>query len=100
MSEVKQKMAARAPTQGPPIWLWLIIAGGLLVVIAGVVLTQNGGKPNAAPGAPQLVVDQELIDLGDVPLGQPVTATFTITNTGGSPLRFTEAPWIELMDGC
>ena len=100
MKSAKNNVLLREPRQGPPLWLWVVMIIGLLGVAAGIVLTQSGGKPGAASGPPQLTIDQEVINLGDVPLGQAVTATFTITNTGGEMLRFTKAPWIEVMDGC
>jgi hypothetical protein len=51
-------------------------------------------------GGPALQVDQEKIDLGDVPLGQTVSAQFEITNVGDQPLRFTQKPYIQVAAGC
>jgi hypothetical protein len=51
-------------------------------------------------GAPKLKVDKESIDLGDRKVGQPVSVSFEITNVGDQPLRFSEAPYIEVAAGC
>ena len=47
-----------------------------------------------------LKVDVEEINLGDIPVGQTVQASFKITNTGNQPLKFSEAPYIEVKEGC
>lgn len=75
---------------------------GLGVLVVGVVLFNvlNSGAAGSANGGPKLAVDKQEINLGDVKLGQTVSAAFTITNTGSAPLRFTEAPYIELKEGC
>ncbi len=52
------------------------------------------------PGTPRLEVDRKIIDLGDVPPGQWVTASFTITNAGDGRLRFVSAPWVKAVAGC
>jgi hypothetical protein len=51
-------------------------------------------------GAPKLKLDQPKIDLGDVKLGQTVSASFTVSNVGDQPLKFSEAPYIEVIEGC
>jgi hypothetical protein len=51
-------------------------------------------------GAPSLKVDKEQVDLGDVHLGQWVSATFQLTNVGDKTLRFTRQPYIEVLEGC
>lgn len=46
------------------------------------------------------MVDQDKIDLGNVPLGQSVTVKFTLTNVGDQPLSFTQKPYIQVAEGC
>jgi hypothetical protein len=46
------------------------------------------------------VADREEVDVGDVPLGQTVEVSFEIANTGDKPLRFIEAPYVEVVEGC
>jgi len=87
-----------------PIWLPLIIVAGVALIV--VALVAGGNNPSAATtkpqvsGGPALQVDQEKIDLGDVPLGQTVSAKFVISNVGDQPLRFTQKPYIQVAAGC
>lgn len=90
---------------GFPIWLPLIIVAGV-ALIAVAVLNNNGSSSTAVPGAsttneqPVLAVNIEKIDLGDVKLGQTVSASFEVSNTGTAPLRFKEKPFIQVAAGC
>jgi hypothetical protein len=45
-------------------------------------------------------VDQEKVDLGIVKLGQTVDVKFKLTNVGDQTLRFSKAPYIEVLEGC
>lgn len=76
--------------------VWIMLgAGGLLLLIAGVLLAgRNSG------GTPVIGVDQEVIDYGDVKLDTPLTFSIAITNTGNGVLRFKEDPYIEIAEGC
>jgi Lon protease-like protein len=80
-----------------------IAAGFLLVFVAALLLLGDGGGGRAAievSGQPRLRVDRELIDLGDVRLGQAVEVAFVLTNVGDQPLRVTDAPYAEVVEGC
>lgn len=88
---------------GPPV----IIGGGLVLIGLAAVLIFGGGGAFSGPpptpeviGAPALKADQEMIDLGDVRLGQTVNASFQLTNVGDQPLFFTELPYVEVVEGC
>jgi hypothetical protein len=82
----------------------------LVVVLGGVLLIAMAfwglrGKPARTAdievtGAPALKADKEMVDLGDVKLDQPVQVTFQLTNVGDQTLRFTEEPYIEVVEGC
>ena len=76
----------------------------LLGLAAIVILGGNGfGAKKTQPegsGAPKLKVDQEVVDLGDVKLGKTVQVSFELSNAGDQPLRFSEAPYIEVVEGC
>jgi hypothetical protein len=56
--------------------------------------------PIEAQGRAKLVVDKTQINLGDVKLGETVQAAFKISNAGDQPLRFTQVPIIQVVEGC
>lgn len=89
----KQKEKSRIP-------LIIAIAGGILVVAAGIFLATRGGGSPQSGGTPEIVVDNEVIDYGDVKLDTPLEFTINITNTGDGVLRFKEAPYIQVQEGC
>ena len=91
------KRKSQAARRRSPLGFWLLGFGGLLILAAVVLTALNGGRSG---GTPRLEVEQELVDLGPVKLGQPVSASFTLTNTGDAPLRFNEPPYIEVREGC
>ena len=84
--------------------LFLALGGGLVLVIAGLGLWASRKPPTLSEpeqaGAPRLQVDQDKIDLGEVKLGQTVKVSFKLNNTGDQPLRFSQAPYIEVVEGC
>lgn len=101
MSQTK-KNYKRKKRQSP--WpMWILVGGGLLLVIAAVFAFSQPSKSKATievTGAPSLRVDQEKVDLGKVKLGRTVQVSFQLTNVGDQNLRFTEVPYIEVKEGC
>lgn len=85
-----------------PVGVIALIAGGLVLLglVAVAIWNSVAGVQGTGGGKPSLSVDTEKIDLGDVPLGQTVSAAFTLTNTGDAPLRFSKAPYIQIAAGC
>lgn len=85
-----------------PAGVIVLIAGGLLLLglVAVAIWNSVAGTQGIGGGKPSLSVDTEKIDLGDVPLGQTVSAAFTLTNTGDAPLTFSRAPYIQVAAGC
>ena len=88
---------------------WVLAIGGLLLVAGAILLsrpggTSGGGTATLAPiqvqGQAAIQVDQQEINFGDVKLNVQKTFTITVTNVGDQPLRFTEAPYIEVVEGC
>jgi len=45
-------------------------------------------------------VDRQEINFGDVKLNVQQTFTITVTNVGDKPLRFAQAPYIKVVEGC
>ena len=80
---------------------WLLLAGAFVLGTAAL-LVWRGSPPTSTTtgGAPSLTVDKEKVDLGDGRLGQTVSVAFELTNTGEAPLRFREAPYVEVVEGC
>jgi len=82
----------------------LIGLGGILLV--GLAFFALSGKPSGraadieVTGSSSLKVDKEKVDLGDVKLGQWVEVSFQLTNVGEQQLRFTEKPYVEVVEGC
>lgn len=79
-----------------------IFGTGLLLILGSVIVFQHlqPESVNEQNGSPTLIVDVEEINLGDIPVGQSVQAAFQLTNTGTQALKFSEAPYIEVKEGC
>jgi hypothetical protein len=100
----QRKTKRTIPDRKPPLpWLLLGLAGIALVALAAWLAWRGQAGSVFTPrvsGAPRLQVDREEIDFGDVRLGTPVRAEFKLTNVGSETLRLTEAPYVELKEGC
>ena len=89
--------------QRSPLLPWVILGGVLLLGAGFLLIPKEKVDPNFVPevtGAPHLTVDKERIDLGDVPLGKKVWASFKLANVGDQPLVITQDPYVELIAGC
>ncbi len=84
--------------------IWLLIGGISLILILSAVFLSGLRRQNAGievTGAPKIRVDQDVYDYGTVKLGGvPIRTVVQITNVGDQTLRFTEAPYIEVLEGC
>ncbi|GAB4473985.1 MAG: hypothetical protein Kow0088_09700 [Anaerolineales bacterium] len=89
----KQKTKVQKPN-----FPWVALAlGGLLILVSIFFFTLQAGERS---GTPDMRVDAQRIDFGDVKLGTPLTFTVRVTNVGDGTLRFREAPYIEVKEGC
>ncbi len=69
--------------------------------VPGLPGKQAGSKAQVeVKGSPSLKVDKDNVDLGDEKLGNTVAVTFQVTNIGDQPLRFSEQPYVEVVEGC
>ena len=104
LNRIRRLQQRSTHATGPSRWIigLLLAVALLLVAAAAYALSGSGGNPAAVEvsGAPRLRVDRELVDLGDIPLGRTVQVDFRLTNVGDQPLRFTETPYIEVVEGC
>ena len=78
---------------------WLLLAIGGVLLVAAIFLFANQGGDDGG-GTPSISVDQQLIDYGDVKFNVEKTFSIKVTNTGDGILRFTEQPYIEIVEGC
>lgn len=92
MSKKHRKQKQKTP--------WPLIALGGVLLIAAVFLFANQGGGDDGGGTPSIAVDQQKIDYGDVKFGVNKTFAIKVTNTGTGTLRFTEQPYIEIVEGC
>jgi len=103
MSQHKQKINLRHHRKKQTWPVLLLFGGALLLVIGAVFAFRKPPEPKAAievSGTPSLKVDKQKVDLGDVKLGQTVDVKFTLVNVGDKTLRFSKAPYIEVVEGC
>jgi hypothetical protein len=75
-----------------------VAIGGLLLLVTAIVLYQTNRSTGG--GTPVLTVDQQRIDYSDVKFNVEKAFTIKVTNTGDGILRFKEAPYIEVLEGC
>ena len=97
------KKVKKANRKNLAVAMWAVLAGALLLLAGFIFYPKDSGDPSFTPeveGAPSLMVDQEIIDFGNVKINESVTASFELTNVGDQTLRFTEQPYIELKAGC
>ena len=100
---IRSRRLQEAQANRSPWPVVLIIAATAFLVVAVYFLTAGSAAPAAAievNGSPRLRVDRELVDLGIVQLGKTVQVDFRLTNVGDRPLTFTEAPYVEVVEGC
>jgi hypothetical protein len=103
MSQHKQKNNLRHHRKKQPWPVLLLFGGALLLVIGAVFAFRKPPEPKATievSGSPSLKVDKEKVDLGNVKLGQTVEVSFQLINVGDQTLRFSKAPYIEVLEGC
>lgn len=84
--------------------IWTVGAGLLLVVSLVFILVKNENRANPelveVEGRPAIKVDQELIDYGYKKWNTNLAFDIKVTNVGDRPLQFSEAPYVEVLEGC
>ena len=103
MSQKNNKKYAKRRSRKSPWPLVFLIGGGLLLILGAIFAFNQSSKPKATievSGSPSLKVDKEEVDLGEKKLGTTVQVDFKLTNVGDQNLRFSEAPYIEVKEGC
>ncbi|MBC8507355.1 MAG: hypothetical protein ISR58_04070 [Anaerolineales bacterium] len=106
MNKTKARMQERRKEERQRNTLVIVIVGGLLLITAGFMIAKNVWGNRADPslvevsGQPSLMVDQELIDFGDVKLNTNLTFDLVLTNVGDQILEISESPYVEVKEGC
>jgi len=80
-----------------PLPLIILGIGGALLLAAVVFVALQSGLGGRTPN---LAVDQQEIDYGEVKFNTPLSFQFTVTNRGDGALRFKEQPAIQVLEGC
>ncbi|MGB8253141.1 MAG: hypothetical protein WCF08_07975 [Anaerolineaceae bacterium] len=82
--------------------VFLLIGGAVILLITVIFSLQNKSTPYTpdVTGGPSLQVYKEVLDLGDMKFESMANVSFKLTNIGDKPLHFTEAPYIEVKEGC
>ncbi len=96
------KRRRQAASRNP---IWVVLAGLLLVAAAVGLAFGAARRPSAratleVTGAPRLKVSPEKVDLGDLRLGRQVQVDIELANVGDQPLRLSQEPWVEVVEGC
>lgn len=93
-------------------WFLAIVTGGIVMVVAALSLVSRQNDPpgqtafdsNFEPevtGAPRVkVVQDEVINYGDVKLDTTINTVYTVRNVGDEPLVVLGEPRVELVEGC
>ena len=114
MTQSKPKPKRATRRRSP--WPIILMLGGLLLVaavIAGSLLsgspqqedTSGAGTPTLSvadiQSSPEALVDGLKVDFGDMKLGGEVaTVQLTLRNSGDKTLQFSQAPYVQLAEGC
>ncbi len=81
-------------------YVLMVLVGLAVIVGAGFSLRGTASGADVPGGKPAASVDQKLIDYGHLKDFTVKTISIKLTNTGNSTLRFTENPYIEVVQGC
>jgi len=82
--------------------LFFVLGGAAILIITVFFAFQKPPVPFTpeVTGGPSLKADKEELNFGDVKLGKTVTASFELKNIGDQTLKFSKAPYIEVIEGC
>lgn len=103
---MSKKTARKKRQQGRRSFLPLMLGGVSVLIIAGIVFlsrqpdVEQTRVPLTVAGSPNLEIDQEHIDFGDVPVNKMVRASFKLSNSGDEPLLISYSPLAQVVEGC
>ena len=82
------------------------MGGILMLVVVGLVImlrqpaAEQAQVPVTVSGSPNLEIDREQIDFGDVTVNRMIRANFKLSNTGDQPVFLTHSPVAKVAEGC
>lgn len=115
MAKRSKKKSRRSRKQNNSLTWFATGALGLVVLVVAALVLRSGGDgssengqsefdPNFEPavsGAPRVeVVQDDVLDYGNVKLGTTVTTEYTVRNVGDEQLVVLGEPRVELVEGC
>jgi len=92
-NQMNKKNRDQKRKQGVPRILFIL--GGVFLAAAALLLVR---QPSA--GTPSISVEPRSIDYGDVKFDDGRSFAIKVTNSGDGTLRFKEAPYIQVLEGC
>ena len=102
----RQQRRTAVPRQRSSFLPLALIGGILILVAAGLLLllrqpaADQAQVPVTVSGSPNLEIDREQIDFGDVTVNRMIRANFKLSNTGDQPLVLTHSPVAKVAEGC
>jgi hypothetical protein len=95
MSKKQERQTKKKKSSWP-----MVVLGGVLVIAAAFYFANRPGLSKHGSGPPEIAVDHQKIDYGDVRFGTNKSFDIKVTNVGGAVLRFSREPYLEVLAGC
>jgi hypothetical protein len=80
-----------------------LIGGALVLAVIAIgigIMSADAGASGGGGRGPQLAVNQEKIDFGNLPFDKTVRAEFKVENTGDRNLTLDVSTPIRVVEGC
>ncbi len=95
----RRRAAAQARKKLP--WELGLVVVAIIAIAAGIYMFVAGSASNGSfAQAPRFQVDTTKEDLGNIPLGKTVHASFTVRNSGGGALTLNVPQMPTVLNGC
>jgi len=94
------KHSRKQPPPKRPRWRWATLGLVVLVALGAGAFWWFSEAQDTPGGKPRLVLDREVVDLGNFPFGAQARVVFTLTNVGNSSLRLDDVPPVQVVKGC
>lgn len=88
---------AKPPAPRDASWCWVALGACAVIVIAAGAFWWYQA---ATGGRSRLVLDREVVDLGDLQFEVPARAVFSLANAGDGRLKIAEELSVKVIKGC